>query len=180
MTGGGIDIDDIEPLLLPAFAAMGKPLPANPAGVARLEAALASVQKPPEAKPVAPLPAIAEKISGKTYVLEANPLNIEEMGLVFQSPSEALMMIKLGGGKAESWPVGLDGVYRFSKGPYDLPQGLRGEWADEQTFAAEYDNIGNNDHLLLRLIFLDDRLTVESHETAHEIGFSFEGKAVKR
>jgi CubicO group peptidase (beta-lactamase class C family) len=104
MTGGGVDIDDIEPFLLPAFAAMGKTLSANPTGIARLEAALAVVRNPPEAKPVAPLPAIAEKISGKTYVLEANPLNIDEMGLVFQSPSEALMMIKLGGGKAESPP----------------------------------------------------------------------------
>ena len=180
MTGGGVDIDDIEPFLLPAFADMGKPLPANPAGVARLKAALASVQKPPKVKPVAPLPSVAAKISGKTYVFEANPLNIEELGLVFLSPSEALMTIKLGGGQAESWPVGLDGVYRFSKGPYDLPQGLRGEWVNEQTFAAEYDNIGNNDHLMLRLIFRDDRLTVESHETAHEIGFRFEGRAVKQ
>jgi len=180
MTGGGVDIDDIEPFLLPAFAGMGKPLPANPGGVARLDAALAAVRNPPAAKPVAPLPSVAAKISGKTYVFQANPLNIEEMGLVFLGSSEAVMTIKLGGGQVESWPVGLDGVYRFSKGPYGLPQGLRGEWADEQTFAAEYDNIGNNDHLMLRLIFLDDRLIVESHETAHEIGFRFEGRAVKQ
>lgn len=180
MTGGGVDIDDIEPFLTPAFAALGKPLPPNPAGVARLEAVLAAVRKPPAAKPVPPPPATAEKISGRTYVFEANPLDIEEMGLIFPGPSEAAMTIKIRGGQAESWPVGLDGDYRFSKGPYGLPQGLRGGWVDERTFAAEYDNIANNDHLMLRLTFQEDRLTVESRETAHELGFRFEGRAVKR
>lgn len=41
MIWGGVDIDDIEPLLEPAFADLNRPLPANPAGMARLEAALA-------------------------------------------------------------------------------------------------------------------------------------------
>ncbi|MBM3296264.1 MAG: serine hydrolase, partial [Candidatus Aminicenantes bacterium] len=180
MTGGGVDIDDIEPFFEQAFTGLTAPLPANPAGVARLNAALAAVRHPPAAKPVASLPAIAAKISGRTYVFEANPLNIEEMGLVFSGPSEAAMTITHDGGRKESWPVGLDGVYRFSKGPYDLPQGLRGGWADERTFAAEYDNIANNDHIMLRLTFAGDRLTVESRETAHELSFRFEGRVVRR
>jgi hypothetical protein len=44
----------------------------------------------------------------------------------------------------------------------------------------EYDNIANNDHLFLRVTFDDDRVTIESHETAHEIGVRFEGKAGRR
>jgi CubicO group peptidase (beta-lactamase class C family) len=181
MTGGGVDIDDIEPFFEQAFTGVTEPLPANPAGVARLAAAVDAVRNPPAAKPVPSPPATAAKISGRTYAFETNPLDIEEMGLVFSSPSEAAMTIKLRGGeRAESWPIGLDGVYRFSNGPYGLPQGLRGGWIDERTFAAEYDNIANNDHLMMRLTFKEDRLTVESHETAHELGFRFEGRLVKR
>src|SRR5512137_1130538 len=43
MTGGGVDIDDIEPLISPALVDRYRPLPANPAAVARLKEALAAV-----------------------------------------------------------------------------------------------------------------------------------------
>ena len=79
-------------------------------------------------------------------------------------------------GGMTSWPVGLDGVYRMSTGEYNLPQGLRGEWVDDQTFAVEYDNIANNDHIMLRLRFAGDLLVIESHETAHELGARIEGR----
>ncbi|HMN29243.1 MAG TPA: serine hydrolase, partial [Caldilineaceae bacterium] len=88
MTGGGIDIDDIEPLLSPAFVDMNKPLPANPAGVAQLEAAINAVAQPPAPKPVAPLPAIAKQITGKTYVFEPNPLDIEQLSVSFDDSAE--------------------------------------------------------------------------------------------
>ncbi|HSA94751.1 MAG TPA: serine hydrolase [Acidobacteriota bacterium] len=47
MTGGGVDLDDIEPLITPAFVSPDKPLPASPSGRARLEEALAAVAAPP-------------------------------------------------------------------------------------------------------------------------------------
>jgi len=47
MTGGGVDIDDIEPMITPAFVGRDKPLPANPSGVARLTEVLAAVAAPP-------------------------------------------------------------------------------------------------------------------------------------
>jgi len=180
MTGGGVDIDDIEPFLEPAFADLSKPLPANPAGQARLEEAFAAIRKPPAPKPVAPLPATAANISGKAFDFEPNPLEIKTLELEFTGPAEAVLKIKHDDGEITSWPVGLDGVYRFSTGEYGLPQGLRGEWLDDRTFAAEYDNIGNNDHILLRMRFEGDLLIVESRETAHELGFRFEGRAAKR
>jgi hypothetical protein len=64
----------------------------------------------------------------------------------------------------------------MSAGEYDFPQGLRGEWMDARTFSLEYDNIANNDHILMRLHFTGDRLVVEIHETAHELGSRFEGR----
>jgi CubicO group peptidase (beta-lactamase class C family) len=176
MTGGGVDIDDIEPLIAPALVDKIKPLPANPSGVARLEAALTAIAEPPAPKPVPPLNATAKRISGKTFVFDPNPLEIEEVTLEFADPASAVFRINHSGGKLDSWPVGLDGVYRMSEGYFGLPQGLRGEWVDERTFALEYDNIANNDHLLMRLSFEGDRVTLESHETAHELGVRFEGR----
>jgi CubicO group peptidase (beta-lactamase class C family) len=180
MTGGGVDIDDIEPMITPAFTSPDKPLPANPSGVDRLKAALAAVAAPPEPKPAAPLPATAKRISGRTFVFDPNPLGIEACGLEFGEPDGAVFRITHNGGTTEPWPVGLDGVYRMSEGPYGLPQGLRGGWVDERTFALEYDNIANNDHFFLRLSFDGDRVTVESRETAHTLGARFEGRAARR
>jgi CubicO group peptidase (beta-lactamase class C family) len=180
MTGGGVDIDDIEPLLGPALVDKEKPLPVDPAGVTRLEAALAAVAAPPAPKPVAPLNETAKRISGRTYAFDPNPLGIEACALVFTPPTGAEFRITHNGGKVEPWPVGLDGVYRISEGPFGLPQGLRGEWVDERTFAMEYDNIANNDHVFIRLTFSDDGVVVESQETAHELGVRFEGRAALR
>jgi CubicO group peptidase (beta-lactamase class C family) len=180
MTGGGVDIDDIEPMITPAFVGQGKPLPANPSGVDRLKEALAAVAAPPSPKPVVPLPATAKRISGQTFVFDPNPLGIEACSLEFGEPAVAVFRITHNGGTTEPWPVGLDGVYRMSEGPYGLPQGLRGEWTDERTFALEYDNIANNDHFFLRLSFDGDKVTIESRETAHELGARFEGRAARR
>ena len=180
MTAGGSDIDEIESLLSPAFVDMSKALPANPDGVAQLKSALGEIALAPPVKPVAPLPPIAQKVSGKLFRFESNPLKIDQMGVIFapsSSPSnEATLQIAVNGGELMAWPVGLDGVYHLFPGDHTLPQGLRGEWEDEQTFVAEYDNIGNNDHLFLRLTFAGDRLILESHETAHELGVRIEGK----
>jgi CubicO group peptidase (beta-lactamase class C family) len=176
MTGGGVDIDDIEPFIEPAFADLSKLLPANPSAVAQLESALNAVRQPPPPKPVAPLPAIATEVSGKTFVFEPNPLEIEELSLEFRDSAEAVLILKHSDGEITSWPVGLDGVYRMSTGEYNLPQGVRGEWIDDQTLVVEYDNIANNDHIILRLRIAGDLLVIESHETAHELGARFEGR----
>jgi hypothetical protein len=66
-TGGGFEMDEIAELLLASFSDFEEPLPPNPEGVARLEAAVEAVVLPPEPTPVAPLPDMRE-ISGKTYV----------------------------------------------------------------------------------------------------------------
>lgn len=180
MTGGGVDIDDIEPLITPAFVDRDKPLPADPQAVARLEEALAAVAAPPAPRTALPLNETGRRISGRTFAVDPNDLEIEEFSLEFTGPAEAVFRFKHGGGKMDNWPVGLEGVYRLSEGPYGLPQGLRGEWTDAKTFTMEYDNIANNDHLFIRLSFDDESVMVESRETAHELGVRFEGRAVHR
>jgi CubicO group peptidase (beta-lactamase class C family) len=175
-TGGGFDYDEIDPLLTATLVDPNKPLPANPAGVAMLKAALRTIVQPPNAKPVPPLPETAKAISGKTFVFGPNPIEAEAIGLEFGDSAEAVLHITPTGGKPESWPIGLDGVYRMSPGKYNFPQGLRGSWADAKTFVFEYDNIANNDHAIIRIRFEGNRVEVESRETAHELGVRFEGK----
>jgi hypothetical protein len=51
-------------------------------------------------RPVAPLPAVVARISGKSYAFDANPLEIEELGLAFPGSSEAVMLIRRDGGQA--------------------------------------------------------------------------------
>jgi CubicO group peptidase (beta-lactamase class C family) len=175
-TGGGFDFDQIEPFLV---AAIGNPkgaLPANPQGLARLEAALAQVVQPPAPESVAPLPETARAISDKTYVFDPNPSGIESVSLVFDESSQAMLHIKFMGVPLASWPVGLDGVYRMSSGDFDLPMGLRGKWVEADTFLIEYDNIANNDHVFLKSRFAGDGLVMEIRETAHEGSYSLEGR----
>jgi CubicO group peptidase (beta-lactamase class C family) len=175
-SGGGFEFDEIEALLVAAIGDMEKALPANPQGVAKLEAALAQVAQPPGPETVAPLPDTAKAISGNTYVFEPNPTNIETLRLVFDESSQATLNIKSFGEPIETLQVGLDGVYRMSTGDYNLPEGLRGEWIAADTFLLEYDNIGNNDHVFFNLRFEGDTLAMEARETAHESGYSLEGR----
>jgi hypothetical protein len=74
-----------------------------------------------------------------------------------------------------SWPVGLDGAYRLFPGKFDLPMGLRGYWADSQTFVFEYDTIANNNHFIVRMQFEDSQVVVTAQEADDEVGVTFEG-----
>jgi CubicO group peptidase (beta-lactamase class C family) len=175
-TGGGFNSGEIGESLLASFTDLENPLPANPEGVAQLEAAVDAVAQPPEPGPVPPLPAMAQLISGKTYVFDPNPVELQSMTAEFDGSAEAMNYVGFIGRPVESWPIGLDGVYRFSTGPDGRPQGLRGFWADEQTFFLEYEGITTNDHFMLQFHYDGDRVEVQAQETAHEIGAQFEGR----
>jgi CubicO group peptidase (beta-lactamase class C family) len=178
-TGGGFEFNEIEPLVVAILVDMNKPLPSNPAGIAQLEVALAAISQPPAPQPVAPLPETARAISGKTFVFESNPLEIEKLRLEFNDSAEAILYVTFTNSKMPPWPIGLDGVYRLFPGDYNLPQGQRGYWADAQTFVIEHDKIANNIHVILRIRFEGDRVMVEGKETSLEIGVKFEGRLEK-
>ena len=174
-TGGGFEMDEIAEMFLASFTDL-KPLPANPEGMARLEAAIDAAVQPPERTPVAPLPDVARLISGKTYVFEANPATLESVAFEFDGSSEATFFLEASGLSLVSPLVGLDGVYRFSTGPDGRPVAFRGAWVDAQTFLLEYDGITNNDHSLLQFRFDADQVEVSVQETAHEVGEQFMGR----
>jgi CubicO group peptidase (beta-lactamase class C family) len=175
-TGGGFEMDEIAELLVASFSDFKKRLPANPEGVARLEAAIVAVAQPPERTPVAPLPDVARLISGKTYVFESNPAALQSIRFEFDGSAEANFVAVSNGRVVSSGPVGLDGVYRFSPGPDGRPLAHRGAWIDDQTFFLEYDGITNNDHSLFQFRFEGDRIEVSVQETAHDVGAQFVGR----
>jgi len=174
-TGGGYSFDAIEPWVRAVLADIERPLPANAEGVARLKAAVSAVVQPPAPKAVS-LPQTAKTLSGKTMVFGTNPFGWETMRLVFDNSAVATFDLKLKGSEVVTWPIALDGVYRLFAGPNGLPMGLRGSWVDDQTFAVEYDNIANNDHILLRFRFQGDRVVVGVQETDHETSTTVEGR----
>jgi CubicO group peptidase (beta-lactamase class C family) len=137
MTGGGFESDDIDPYLRAAFIDPEKPLPPNPTGVEQLTAALTTVAQGPAPQPVPPLPSTASAISGSTYVLEPNPVNIRSVRLDFDGSSQAVFYLEVAYEPSTRVAgVGLDGVYRQSR--IGRPTVATGYWEDDQTFIVDY------------------------------------------
>ncbi len=153
-TGGGFEYDQIDPLLSAAVIDPANPLPANPEGVAQLDAALDSLVKPLLALPAREAPETAQLISGNTYIFEPNPVMLGRAMLDFSDPAEARIDLSLFGSEA-TWRVGLDGQYRQS------PEGSmqRGYWKDAQTFVIEVFDVGVNNR---QFTFTDGQLLVEA------------------
>ncbi|NTU62776.1 MAG: hypothetical protein HGB05_05080, partial [Chloroflexi bacterium] len=163
-TASGFDYDQLNPLLTAAFIDPDKPLPANPANVAKLDTVLTALAQAPHPWPVGPLPDMAQAISGKTYVFEPNPLDVATLRLESNDTTEATLHMKLEGADVV-WPIGLDGKYRMAPSG----QGLRGYWADPETFVFELFEGGVS---TFRLHFEDDRLEMRSPER----GLKLEGQ----
>ena len=177
MTGGGFDYDEIEPLISPALIDPERPLPANPDGVAKLNAALATIAQSPEPKPVPPLPQTARAISGKTFEFQPNPWQLKTLCLNFNNSTEAGILITFAENESpRSGAVGLDGVYRMSLGQNNFPAGYRGYWADKQTFVLEVDDIANLEAYVVQLHFADNQVVLEGTERTHESVIPFRGK----
>lgn len=177
-TGGGFEIDQIAEPLLASFADLENPLPANPDGVAKLDAAIAAVAQPPAASPVPPLPDIARAISGQTYVFERNSMELDSFAFDFDDSAEAVAHLGAEGLPVVAAPIGLDSLYRYAT---ELEDGrtvaFRGRWVDEQTFLLEYNGVITNDHWILRFNFPDEeRVIVTVSQTVDGPGFDIEGR----
>jgi CubicO group peptidase (beta-lactamase class C family) len=153
-TGGGFEYDQIDPLLSAAVIDAANPLPANPEGVAQLDAALDSLVKALPPLPAGEAPETAQVISGKAYIFEPNPVMLERATFDFNDPAEAKIDLSLFGSEA-TWRVGLDDQYRQS------PDGSlqRGYWKDAQTFVIEVFDVGVSNR---QFTFTDNQILVEA------------------
>jgi CubicO group peptidase (beta-lactamase class C family) len=121
----------LDQYILPAIKS-GRPRPANPTSLARLEAGIQALSQPQRTAPPT-LPAIAAEISDKTYTLEDNPFGWHTIVFSFQDKAdEATVTID-----GQQLTIGLDNVYRIP-GAADstFPEGLRGYWENQDTFVV--------------------------------------------
>jgi CubicO group peptidase (beta-lactamase class C family) len=163
-TGGEFEPGDIGTFIGRAIKA-DKPLPEDPAGVARLAAAVHDATRPPAARPVPPAPPLATAISGRRYTLDENPLNMKSLVLTFPGAAEAQLELELSDRHDGPRPVGLDGVPRVSSnGRFGLPVAVSGAWESDRIFVLDYNEVGNINSYRFRLTFVDDAVTVEFGE----------------
>ena len=175
-TGGGFEWNEIVPFLVPAMVDLENPLPANPAGVQKLEAVLEASVEPPVPQAVSPLPETAYNISGQTYTFEPNPLDIKTVRLSFDDSTEGRLVVTFYNQPDQDLQIGLDGVYRFYPiGEHDLLMGLRGTWIDSQTFLFEYDSVANREAFALKMYFTGDSVIITAKERTNEAAFTVEG-----
>jgi len=157
-------------LVLPA-AESNAPLPANPEGMARLEAGIQEAALAPQDDrgPAPPLPDIAAKVSGRNYKLDSNPYGLEGLSVVFPGGEEALLRLTMAaaiaGQQQMELPVGLDGRYRISpSGRFDLPVALKGSWTGDTEFVIDFDEIGNINRWQITTAFEGETISVHMQE----------------
>lgn len=169
-TGGGFEPGDIGQFIGRAITS-DRPLPEDPAGAARLATAMQAATKPPAAGPVSVAPRQAKAISGRTYVLDANPFDIKSFSITFSGGATAQLQLELVDRFDGSRPVGLDGVPRVSPdGRFGLPVAVSGDWRSENTFVLDYNEVGNINHRRFTLKFSNDAASVELTERSETPG----------
>jgi CubicO group peptidase (beta-lactamase class C family) len=148
----------LDQYILPAVKS-DKPLPANPNSAARLEAGMKALAQPPRTAPSA-LPAIATKISGKTYTFKGNPFGWETAIFSFEDGADEVKVTLNG----MPFAVGLDNVYRMVTSPDNtFPQGFRGYW-DRDTFVIENIVLGQMTQTTSRIQFPEDSIHITVQE----------------
>ena len=138
----------------------------NPAAYARLGERTADAAKPPAARAVAPLPAMAASISRAVYEFAVNSSRIDSLSLTFAKNGEARVDLAYYG-QPLSFPIGLNGAYRIGTGgPFHMPAGAMGEWVGENEFRLDVNFIANINHYTLDIQFNGDQIEVTANEAS--------------
>ena len=176
-TGGEFEPGDIGNFIGRAIRS-NQPLPENRAGAARLAAAMNDATRPPAPQPVPLVPPLARTISGRSYALDANPIDLKSFALSFPGAEEAQLQLELSDQRDGPRPVGLDGVPRVSpNGRFGLPVAVSGAWESNSTFVLDYNEVGNINAYRFRLTFSDSRVTVELTERSGLVEARFRGRS---
>jgi hypothetical protein len=106
------------------------------------------------------LPPFATRISGRKFNLSTNTSGIRALTLDFKNATEANAEI-LSNQEPMNFPLGLDGVERFSTNPLvNLPQAAKGQWLRDDTFLLELNLVGAINFYRLELRFAEDGKTM--------------------
>ena len=173
-TGGGFDFDQIAPYIVASIGDLERPLQENPSAVEKLNNTVSELKQHPEPQTIPPLPEIASRISGNTFIFEPNELDIESLSFDFDNEKEAILQHKI---KTESTPrkvsVGLNGFWRPSVS--GKPAVSRGYWEDAKTFILEYNEGPGLKNYSLKLYFENNKVILEILIPASEAGLTIEG-----
>jgi CubicO group peptidase (beta-lactamase class C family) len=130
-----------------------------------------------EPEPVPPLPEIARRVSGQTYILGPHTYLFEEFSLTFpEGASEATFSFRRYGIDYE-FLIGLDNVWRVNTamGP-KLPQyrAMRGSWSGEDTFVMEQIDLDEEESWECISTFQDDEVSFRFQFQSGTSPFHFE------
>lgn len=150
-----------------SLAESAAPLPPNPGGVAALESKIQDAATPVhvQPEPVPPMPEIAQRVDGISYVFDDNPFGLLSSALSFPARDEALFKVATMGGREDpefEWLIGLDNVERIAPGRYGLLTAAKGWWESESVFVAQVDEFANwGQKMRASLAFEGDQVRIE-------------------
>jgi hypothetical protein len=172
-TGGEFEPGDVGRFIGESIKS-DHPLPENPVGAAHLAAAVSAAARPP-AVPATPMSGV---ISGRSYMVEANPVGLKSFSLTFSGHNEAVAHLEFADGRIEQRSLGLDGIPRLSpNGRFGLPVALQGWWEGNSAFVFDYDEVANINCYRYRLSFVRDAVSIELSEKTGLVEANFQGKA---
>ena len=177
---GGVDTDEISPFLFRAIRSDGS-VADNPISRMRLQRRVLEGRQAPASQRPAPLPDLAQRISGAPYDIDANPLKLRHLSLTFSRPAEARATLDMFDGEW-SIPIGLDGRYRFSSGgPEGLPMAASGVWVSRDEFLLDLNTVANINHFRIRMQFAGDRVQLRIDEATGELNnLVVQGRAARK
>jgi CubicO group peptidase (beta-lactamase class C family) len=141
-------------------------LPPNPLGYAHLNERVRDAAKPPAAGASSPLPPMAASISGAIYEFPVNASRLDSLSLTFGKNGEARVDVEYYG-QPLSFPIGLDGVYRFGpNGPFHMPAGATAKWIADNELLLDVNFVANINHYVLDIRFDRDQIEVTANEAS--------------
>jgi CubicO group peptidase (beta-lactamase class C family) len=163
VTAGGANANFVAPLIAAAVRA-NYAIVANPAGEARLAAALHEAARPPVAIATSPTPQWAQTIAGRIYRISQNPLQLSTLEFWFDTPDGAVALFGFADGRVDEYVIGLDGVARLSD---DSASGhrvaLSGRWR-AGAFDIDYDEVARIDDYHLHIVPAANGLSIHLAE----------------
>jgi CubicO group peptidase (beta-lactamase class C family) len=170
----GVPEHYMEDLIIPAVKSSDT-LPPNRQAVKSLESKIQQLsQSQDEPKPVPPLPPIADRVTGRTYVMDPNPFKIQSVSLLFGKGAEASLRLQWNPDEAEGimrdpeywkkpaeWSIGLDDIYRFSPDELKIPVGVKGLWQSGDIFVIYVDFTGFAARAQLQFTFEGDQVFLQ-------------------
>ena len=144
------------------------PLPPDPVAQSILAVSIraAATEK---ASPIGETPELAKAVSGKTWQVAKNDLDVKSfaLNLVGENPSWEIVTDT---GKPDnpterfSGSLGLDGTYRKSPAYYGT-NAVKGRWINARTFAVERRILGNSETQIWAFTFDGNKVTVNYEDT---------------